>query len=435
MYAGMRGVAGDPLRELHVLIVEDNPGDRFGYKQMLVEADPATQYTFDEAGTGAEALRLLAQTMPDCVLLNHLLPDMPGVELLKALTTQHRPAPAVLMLTGFGLDTKTVTALHGGAHGYIAKRGLTGAALSRAVNSGLRACSNHRMLLRTRQQMAERNDELEQKYRQIGAFYREICARLLRPVRSMRDRVAAIAQMGAPASGVQLRAEIHKLQADSERLMMALDNMLDHPDSHDGQLRQLLICAHPVAIMEIIADTLKVFRSVAEAAAVRFFVQVQPALPAVQADRLLIGQVLANLLDNAIRHTPERGQVFLKVDRFPATPEEISIAVIDAGKGIHPDRLATLFGPQPSAMAATDGEPPDRDLYLCREIIRAHKGRIAAQSLLKAGTCITFTLPVAQGVTEVLPGREDARTVQPFIADRWLLPGLSRTLSQSQIHS
>lgn len=445
----MPGVACDRLRELCVLIVEDNPGDRFLYKQMLVEADPATQYTFDEAATGAEALRLLARTTPDCVLLNYLLPDMLGVELLKALTTQHRPLPAILMLTGFGVDTKNVGALHGGAHAYITKRGLTGAALSRAVNSGLRACNNHRMLVRTRQQMAERNHELEQKYQQVGAFYRELFARLQQPVRSMHDRIAAMAQMGAPAAGVQFRAEIHKLQADSERLMTALGNMLDRPDSDDSQLRQLLVCAHPIAIMEIIADTLKVFRPVAEAAAVRLFVQLQPDLPAVQADRRLIEQVLANLLDNAIRHTPERGQVFLKVDRFPTAPEEISIAVIDTGKGIHPNRLATLFGRQPSAMVTAARGSPDMGLYLCREIIRAHKGRIAAQSLLQAGTCITFTLPVAPRaasahkgrkqmaprVTEVLPRREDAGDWQPFTADRWLLPDRSRKSSPRQIRS
>ena len=396
MSVEMSSVACDLLRELRVLIVEDNAGDRFLYKQMLVEADPGTQFVFDEAGTGAEALHLFTAKTPDCILLDYLLPDMLGVELLAALNQQDVPLPAVLMLTGFGDEKTAVSALQGGAHGYIPKRELTGAALSRAVNGGLQACKNRHLQQQSRQQMAQRNDELEQKYQQIGIFYRKIVGRLQQPARSIRDRLAAImaAEAEGPIAGAQFRAAIRELQTDSERLTMALANMMDNPDVNLGQL---LIARHPVSIMEMISNTVNVFRPLAEAAAVRLSVRIQPGLPEVEIDRYQIERVLANLLDNAIRHTPGRGQVFLKVERFPAAPGEVSIAVIDTGKGIHPDRLATLFERQQADGGAADQKLPGIGLHVCREIVHAHKGRIAAQSLLEAGTCITFTLPLETG--------------------------------------
>jgi signal transduction histidine kinase len=130
---------------------------------------------------------------------------------------------------------------------------------------------------------------------------------------------------------------------------------------------------------------------------VRLTVQAQAGLPEVQVDRYRIEQTLANLLDNAIRHTPKRGQISLKVNRFPETPQELTIAVSDTGPGIPADRLARLNGRCALQGPAAEDEPSGCGLHVCSEIIRAHKGRISVQSQPGAGTCVTFTLPLEQG--------------------------------------
>lgn len=386
----------DLLRQRRLLIVEDNPGDRFLYKQMLTEADPGTQYQFEEVETGALALQRLAEQEADCILLDYLLPDMLGTELLAALSGQQEAVPPVVMLTGFGDEATAVNALQCGAHGYIPKRELTGEALSRAIDRAVRASGSQRKLEQARLEMAARNSELEQKYQQIESFYRKILGRLQLPASTLRDHLAAIEEPRGTEEKRQFALEIRKLRAESEQLVLALGNLIDSPGTNLGQL---LISTHPASIIEVISDAVNAFRPAADAAGSRLSVQVQPGLPVVQIDRYRIEQVLSNLLDNAVRHTPERGHINIRVNRFPETPEELTVAVSDTGAGIPADRLAGLFERRPlQAMAADEGSL-GCGLFLCKEILHAHKGRISAESPLGAGTCITFTLPLERGPT------------------------------------
>lgn len=381
----------DLLRQRRLLIVEDNPGDRFLYKQMLVEADPGTQYDFEEVETGALALKRLAEQEADCILLDYLLPDMLGTELLTALAGQQEDVPPVVMLTGFGDEAVAVSALQSGAHGYIPKRELTGEALSRAIDRAVRASGSQRKLEQSRLEMAERNRELEQQYQQIEGFYRKILGRLQLPAASLRDHLATLE---GPRGIDAERQLIKKLRAESEQLVLALGNLIDNPGTNLGQL---LISTHPASIIEVISDAVNAFRPAADAAGSRLSVQVQPGLPEVQIDRYRIEQVMSNLLDNAVRHTPERGHINIRVNRFPETPQEMTIAVDDTGAGIPADRLAGLFERRPlQAMAADEGSL-GCGLFLCKEILRAHKGRISVESQPGAGTCITFTLPLERG--------------------------------------
>lgn len=418
----------DLLRQRRLLIVEDNPGDRFLYKQMLIEADPGTQYDFEEVETGALALKHLAGQEADCILLDYLLPDMLGTELLTALAGQQEAVPPVVMLTGFGDEAIAVSALQSGAHGYIPKRELTGAALSRAIDRAVRASGSQRKLEQARLEMAERNRELEQQYQQIEGYYRKLLSRLQLPASSLRDHLAALEEPRGIEAERRFTLEIKKLRAESEQLVLALGNLIDNPGTNLGQL---LISTHPASIIEVISDTVNAFRPAADAAGSRLSVQVQPGLPEVQIDRYRIEQVLSNLLDNAVRHTPERGHINIRVNRYPETPQEMTIAVDDTGTGIPAERLAGLFERRPlQAMAADEGSL-GCGLFLCKEILRAHKGRIAVESQPGAGTCITFTLPLERGpahASEVweqtayrngrlLNGREgDHTTTRPWAA-------------------
>lgn len=390
----LKSARPDLLRQRRLLIVEDNPGDRFLYKQMLIEADPGTRYDFEEVETGALALEHLAEQEADCILLDYLLPDMLGTELLTALAGQQEAVPPVVMLTGFGDEAIAVSALQSGAHGYIPKRELTGAALSRAIDRAVRASGSQRKLEQARLEMAERNRELEQQYQQIEGYYRKILGRLQLPASSLRDHLAALEEPRGNEAERRFTLEIKKLRAESEQLVLALGNLIDNPGTNLGQL---LISTHPASIVEVISDAVNAFRPAAEAAGSTISVQLQAGLPVVQIDRYRIEQVLSNLLDNAVRHTPERGHIDIRVNRFPETPQEMTIAVDDTGTGIPADRLAGLFERRPlQAMAAHEGSL-GCGLFLCKEILRAHKGRISVESQPGAGTCITFTLPLERG--------------------------------------
>jgi signal transduction histidine kinase len=123
----------------------------------------------------------------------------------------------------------------------------------------------------------------------------------------------------------------------------------------------------------------------------RFVVMFPSGFPAVEADAQRIEQVLTNLLDNAVKYSPEGGLV---VVRGEVRPSEVVISVVDQGMGIAPDDLNKLFerffraSPNRRRVVGTG-----LGLPISESIIRAHGGRIWAESSVGSGTTLSFTIP------------------------------------------
>lgn len=384
----------DKLRDLRLLILDDNSGDRFLYKRMLAEADPGTEFLFFEAGAAKDALEIMGREKLDCVLLDYLLPDMLGLDFLQELAGQQLASgPPVIMLTGFGDEATAVKALQGGAHGYIPKRDLNGAMLIQAIDRAIRAHKELQKLDKTRREMASRNQDLESKYQQIEVFYQKILGKLKQPVVTLRDHLAELATDQSSAEDYAMHKQLLNVRSESDRLVATLKNLMDNPTLDTGQL---LVSTRPESMMDVVAGSVESFRAIADSAGVRLSVKIQPGLPEVSMDRYRIEQVLANVLDNAIKFTPPQGRVFLRVDYFPHSPQEITVSVSDSGKGIDPDKLENLFKHHRHVLAASaeDSSGIGIGLQICRDIIHAHKGQISIKRLPDAGTCLTFTLPV-----------------------------------------
>ena len=101
-------------------------------------------------------------------------------------------------------------------------------------------------------------------------------------------------------------------------------------------------------------------------------------------------RALVNLLQNALEAMPEGGQLTLRGHR---TASQVHLEISDTGVGIPEDELPLLFEPLHTTKAAGTG----LGLYLVREIVAAHDGRMAVRSVPGAGTTFTMTLPRAAG--------------------------------------
>lgn len=123
-------------------------------------------------------------------------------------------------------------------------------------------------------------------------------------------------------------------------------------------------------------------------------VDVPDDLPAVPLDYVQVSEVLTNLLENAVRHTPPGTPVTVAATR---RPDEIMVRVSDAGPGIPVQSLARIFDKFYRA-----GDPPDKrrrtgsglGLAVARGLVEAHGGRIWAESLPGQGASFIFTLPL-----------------------------------------
>jgi signal transduction histidine kinase len=110
-------------------------------------------------------------------------------------------------------------------------------------------------------------------------------------------------------------------------------------------------------------------------------------------DARLLQRLMGNLLDNAIKFTPEGGGVFVALDAL--APETVELTVADTGPGIDPEDLSRVFerffrtDPSRSASGAGLG------LSLARAIAMAHRGEINADSRPGDGAVFTVALPSA----------------------------------------
>lgn len=115
-------------------------------------------------------------------------------------------------------------------------------------------------------------------------------------------------------------------------------------------------------------------------------------LPPIYADEELIRQVTLNLLDNAIKYTPEGGKIGLSI--LHRTNQKLQVSVADTGPGIPAETKDLIFDPSFRLQRDENKEGYGLGLSLCRQVIRAHYGQIWVEDTSTGGSCFHFTLPV-----------------------------------------
>jgi signal transduction histidine kinase len=175
---------------------------------------------------------------------------------------------------------------------------------------------------------------------------------------------------------------------DCERLQTIVDDLLDLSRIQAGHIE---LHRRSVSAAALIAKGLDDQKELAR----RSGVELAPGAPSIDrsvlADPDRIDLVLSNLLTNAIRHTPQHGRVDVR-----AAPEHdgVRFEVRDTGPGVTAEHAARLF----ERFYRTPDAPPGGaglGLYICKEIVTAHGGRIGVESDPGHGAVFWFTLPSA----------------------------------------
>lgn len=170
------------MKGLSVLVVEDDPILR----EMLELHLRAEGYSVRGTGNGDEVVPLVEAERPDVVVLDVMLPDRSGIDVLRELAIL-RPAPRILVVTAYEQPTIVRDALEAGAHGMVTKgaplRELR-AAIERVAEGGAYYCSTTSEILRRNAQSPPEDEALTARERQIvrmvasGASSKEIAAEL-----------------------------------------------------------------------------------------------------------------------------------------------------------------------------------------------------------------------------------------------------------------
>ena len=232
-------------------------------------------------------------------------------------------------------------------------------------------------------QMTER---LQASETQRRALLADVAHELRTPLSVIRGNVEGM------LDGVYPPDEAHLGPVLEETAVMArlLDDLQTLSTAEAGVLRLHRERIDPAALAQ---DAAAAFRSRADRAGVGLDCRAAGPVPEVDVDPVRIGEVLANLLTNAIRHTPSGGAVRVVVE--PA-PGGVAFTVADTGPGIDARDLPHVFD---RFVKSADSGGAGLGLAIARSLVEAHGGRITAASAPGQGTTMRFVLPAVESFT------------------------------------
>jgi C4-dicarboxylate-specific signal transduction histidine kinase len=416
-----------------ILVVEDHAVLRSVIEQRLRECG----YRTAGAGSGGEALGWLAEHTARLIVLDYMLPDMLGDELVRQLQDRGVRVPFVVA-TAHGNEALAVEMMKCGARDYLIKGYDFLNRLPTVVEHTLaqvareeRLQAAEEELRRSRADLQRTHDELEDRVRQRTAELAEAYVRLrvetderrrseertrqheaelahVANLNALGEMVAEVAhELNQPLSAICTYAQATQrlLQSPNTQnllqLQTILQNVREQAERAAGFVRrlgQMVAKGERLTTREdlngLIRQVEGMFAVQAHLLQVAVRLSLSEPLPPVAVDRLQIEQVLVNLIRNA----------FQALDEARSEPREMSIdtavrngcvevAVCDTGAGLPPGETEQIF----RRFFTTKPGAIGMGLSISRTIIENHGGRLWAARNTDRGTTVRFTLPVYHG--------------------------------------
>lgn len=231
-------------------------------------------------------------------------------------------------------------------------------------------------------------------------FIANISHELKTPLTSIAGFAQAIMDGTASNEGERHRAA-EVIHQETQRLRRMVDQLLSLARFDAGQVE---LSINPIDLAELLENCLVRMQPAAQAAEIELKKDFQE-LPRIAADADRIAQVVINLLDNAIKNTGQGGWV-----RLDASSHQhgVEVGVTDNGRGLDQEQLTRIFErfyQVDRARAGGESSGAGLGLAISYEIVRAHGGRMEADSSLGRGSRFSFTLPLAPAEASTLSHR------------------------------
>ncbi len=190
------------------------------------------------------------------------------------------------------------------------------------------------------------------------------------------------------------REEIATLYDETRLLQRLVDDLRELALA---EAKQLKLNLQPIDLRVLIDATINNFGTAAEAQQIALGANLPAELAPVQADGDRVGQVIRNLVGNALRHTLANGSITIDVT---ATSDQVRVQVIDTGEGIPPEDLPHVFDRfyRGDRSRARSSGGSGLGLAITKSLVEAMGGSIGVESRSGAGSTFWFTLPLARDV-------------------------------------
>ncbi len=185
------------------------------------------------------------------------------------------------------------------------------------------------------------------------------------------------------------------------QLRVMIDDLLDATRADSGQLSAQ---REQTSLQAVTGEIISSHTQIAASKDTVLTFDIPEDLPPVYGDPARLRQIVTNLVDNAIKFTPERGTVDVRAALSDDDPNMLQVDVIDTGQGVPSESLERIFERhhQEQSEEGTTRQGLGLGLYICRKLIELQGGRIWASSTLDEGSVFSFTIPL-YSLASVLP--------------------------------
>lgn len=234
--------------------------------------------------------------------------------------------------------------------------------------------------------------ELRTPLTAIKGYTQHLVRRLDRRLRQTRDTQQAsqlaAASIAEPPESYDLRS-LNIVQSQTEHLERLVNDLLDLSRVQWGELHLQYSTFY---MADVLAECVRSTQISAEQHTIYLDIQVQDSK--IVADQLRVSQVIGNILDNAVKFSPQGGQVTVKLQR---QDNDYLVSVIDQGIGVSPEYFDHIFERfyRVRNKASRQYSGIGLGLYVAKAIVEAHGGRIWLSSNSGIGSTFYFTLPPA----------------------------------------
>lgn len=389
----MKNIAIKP-EDYTILAVDDITTNIMLLKAVLSRA----KYKIVTASGGVEALEKVASEHPDLILLDIMMPDMDGYEVLQRLKADpaHQDIP-VIFLTALHNPEDIVKGFKLGASDYISKPFNHEELITRVAH--------HIYLAAAQRTILQQRDELQATVVARDKMYSVIAHDLRSPIGTLKMVFNMLSiNLDVKQIGEDNYEMISMGNNITESTFMLLDNLLKWTKSQTGRMNTVF---QQVDISEVVLFASKMSDLVAQVKNVSVDYEI-PGPIQVHCDVDMVKTIMRNLMSNAVKYSDEGGRIVISVSE---TPTHAAISVRDFGIGIKEEDISKLLNPDIhfTTYGTKNEEGSGLGLQLCIDLTRRNGGEMSIESKPGEGSTFTFTIAKEQPAVKERTTEESAR--------------------------
>jgi signal transduction histidine kinase len=366
-----------------ILIVDDDAHLRETVRDNL----ELEGYGVSEAGTGAEAMKAVVTGFYDVILMDYNLPDSTGIEVIRQIRKVNEDSQ-ILMLTAHATLDTALKAIQESVYDFHVKP-VDFDLLRRVISKAVEKLQMQQNIKRLVEDLRRANEQLLYLSNMKSKFLSMSSHDLSNSLMTLQVSFEML-QAGLKPNEDQ-KKRLAYISSSISQLSRLIEDLVDWASIEQGKFR---LEREDVSPAKAVEEAVLGPQSKAEQRGISMSVAVAGALPSIQADKRRLSQVLANLLENALRHTRKGGSVRVEAE---CASGEVRFAVRDTGEGIPPQDIRKIFESFYQSSSSGQGGRLGLGLSISREIVQSHGGRIWVESEgLGKGSTFFFTIPATK---------------------------------------